>query len=248
MRPTAGSDGAGVPLHPGTPGGPGRTPLGEARVLLVASRRRGRHPVGLHRWSMPRCTGRSWSARRPSRGSRHRVRSVRATGSRQRRNVHRCCRHRRPHPEDPVHTARTRARRCVQRCRPVGRGPQAVDLLAHGTTVATNALLERIGRRRRPGDHRRAGRRDRDRPAGPTVAVRPVGSTARTAGRPVGTGWRSPERLGADGAVLDAVGLSGSLPSCPTASSRRGVSCCTPTSTRRTNSRWRRRCAPPGST
>ena len=83
-------------------------------------------------------------------------------------------------------------------------GDEPVELLAHGTTVATNALLERRGADRRAGDDRGLRRRDRDRPSGPAVALRPVGRPARAAGRPRRTGSRSHERVAADGAVLVA--------------------------------------------
>ena len=57
----------------------------------------------------------------------------------------------------------------------------AAELLAHGTTVATNALLEGGGGRSRSS--RRARRRRRDRAAGPALAVRPDGRPAPAAGR-----------------------------------------------------------------
>ena len=47
--------------------------------------------------------------------------------------------------------------------------PAAIDLLIHGTTVATNAVIERQGRPLRPHHHRRLPRR-----AG-AAAARPAG-------------------------------------------------------------------------
>ncbi len=50
-----------------------------------------------------------------------------------------------------------------------------VEVLAHGTTVATNTLLERVGEPRRPGDERGLRGPHRDRSSGSTFVVRPMG-------------------------------------------------------------------------
>ena len=81
----------------------------------------------------------------------------------------RCCRPRRT-PTEAVRAgiAALRARR--------------VDLLTHGTTVATNALLEGALAPTALVTHRGLRRRHRDRPPGPSPALRPVGRPATAAG------------------------------------------------------------------
>ena len=67
---------------------------------------------------------------------------------------------------------------------PPGRRVEAADpLLLHGTTVATNALLERRGARTRPGDQSWFRGSHRDRPPGSPVALRPDGRPPRASGR-----------------------------------------------------------------
>ena len=80
-------------------------------------------------------------------------------------------------PDDPA--------RAVERAIDALSGSASVDVLAHGTTVATNALLERRGARGCVGRNRRLRRRDRDRAPGSPVAVRPVRRSARAAGAAV---------------------------------------------------------------
>ena len=105
--------------------------------------------------------------------------------SRHRRHVHRRRRRRRPDRQGAVDPARPRDGRASRhrRARPspaTGR-PQA---LAHGTTVATNALLERRGAPSRPRHERGHGRPHRDRPPGPSVALRHLGRPARRRSSP----------------------------------------------------------------
>ena len=118
-----------------------------------------------------------------------------------------------------------------RRPEPTSAGRPAV--LAHGTTVATNALLERRGAGVAPGHHRGLGRRHRDRPPGPAVALRPAGRPARAARAPgpAPRGRRAARRRrhGA-GAARRRVGP---CPRSPTTSRRWPCACCTPTSTRR---------------
>ncbi len=79
-------------------------------------------------------------------------------------------------PDDPA--------RAVGRAIDAVDGREAVEVLAHGTTVATNALLERRGARGRADRNAGFRRRNRDRAPGTTFAVRPLRrppGTARSA-------------------------------------------------------------------
>ena len=124
-------------------------------------------------------------------------------------------------------------------------GPRPPDVLAHGTTVATNALLERRGGRVALVATPRVRRRDRDRPPAPAVALRPVRRPApapRRARRPAR--GRRPARRRRAGARPrrrghgPAMSTSGSTRS-PCASS-------TPTSTRGPSARSPGSCASRG--
>ena len=93
-------------------------------------------------------------------------------------------------------------------------------------------------RPRRAGDHRGLRRRDRDRPPGPSVALRPVRRPAAAAGaaRAAGSRWRAGStRTGASSSRSTAWS-----PTCGATSTRSRCACSTPTSTRRTSGRWRR--------
>ena len=80
-------------------------------------------------------------------------------------------------------------------------GAETPTLLAHGTTVATNALLQARGGRVALVTTARLRRRDRDRPPGPPVALRPVAGPPGAVGpaRPAARG-RGPARRPRDGA------------------------------------------------
>ena len=99
----------------------------------------------------------------------------------------------------------TRPRRCGRRSATLAGDGATPALLAHGTTVATNALLERRGAVVALVTTRGLGRRDRDRPPGPAVALRPLGRPARAAGGPRPPRSRSRGRLDADGTELEPV-------------------------------------------
>ena len=88
-------------------------------------------------------------------------------------------------------TATGASRRCCRRAT-IRRAPSTAavrelagdappEVLAHGTTVATNALLERTRRVRRAASRPRVRRRHRDRAAAPPVVVRPVRRPPRAA-------------------------------------------------------------------
>ena len=88
--------------------------------------------------------------------------------------------------------------------------PAALDdavraLLAHGTTVATNALLERRGAPVALVTTAGFARRDRDRPPGPPVALRPAPSTGPTPLVPRRGRLEVAGRLDATGGELEPV-------------------------------------------
>ena len=135
--------------------------------------------------------------------------------------------------------ARRPGRGGAGRPRRAARRGERPSVLAHGTTVATNALLERRGARGRPRDHRGLRRRHRDRPPGPArrsttqLVVRPEPLVPRE------LRFEVAGRLAADGAELDAA-RRGALPDHPRRASRRWrCACCTPTSSPRHETRRR---------
>ena len=115
-------------------------------------------------------------ARRPSeRSRRHRCR----------RHVHRPVLRRRDerggaHPQGAVDARRSLARRCSTRCAPPAIDPAELDALLHGTTIATNAVIERKGARcalvttRGFRDVLELGRRDRPLMYGLTGVQQPL--------------------------------------------------------------------------
>ena len=90
----------------------------------------------------------------------------------------------------------------------------AVDVLAHGTTVATNTLLERAGGRVALVDERGPRGPHRDRSSGSALVVRPMGRPPRATGA---AAWRYGVRgrVAVDGTELvplDVAGLAALAP------------------------------------
>ena len=132
-------------------------------------------------------------------------------------------------PDDPARRSRGR-----RRARSAGRGPRRC---AHGTTVATNALLERRGAAVALVTTERPRRRHRDRPPGPAVALRPVRPTGREPLVPRGLAVRGAAAAWPPTAPSSNRSTRARCPRCPTAPRRWPSACCTPTSTRPTSRR-----------
>ena len=148
---------------------------------------------------------------------------------------------RRRHGRDvhrPRRRRRTRSPRCRRRphdpgvrCGTASPQPAAADaeLLAHGTTVATNALLERRACAGRAGDDARLRRRHRDRAPGPPVALRPV---RRPAARRSCRGSCASRSAGGSTrrAARSSRWTRPTLPTIPATWTRSPSACCTPIS------------------
>ena len=123
----------------------------------------------------------------------------------------------------------TRARRCGQGGRSAARGRAAPAVAAGPRHDGGHQRPARApGRDGGAGHHRGLRRRHRDRPPGPTVALRPVGRPARAAGAPRaaarGGGAARPPTARARAARPDVPAR------CPTAWRPWRCACCTPTS------------------
>ena len=139
-------------------------------------------------------------------------------------------------PADPGEAVRVGRRATARRRRPARRAGPRHD---GGHQRAARAA----GRAGRAGHERGLRRRDRDRPPGPAVALRPVGRPARRRWSPRDRRFEVRGRLDADGRRARAVRPATRAGRCPTTSRRSRCACCTPTSTRRTSGRSPPRCA-----
>ena len=103
----------------------------------------------------------------------------------------------------------------------VAPGRVAADVLAHGTTVATNTLLERRGARRRAVDQRGLRGPHRDRAGRTARRSTTSGPTDLNRSWPVRCGSTVPGRIAADGTELVALDVT-RLPVDPRRSRDRG--------------------------
>ena len=172
--------------------------------------------------------------------------------TRQRACPHRRRRRRHVHRRDPParRTAARRSASCSRRRRTTTRAvveavagladrPGRRDGVVHGTTVATNAVLERRGARHRARHDRRLPRRARAAPPAHPAHVRPVLAQARRRSCRAAARYEVNERVTADGTVLRPLdrgrgARASRRGSRPTASSRSRSACCTRTASRRT--------------